>query len=135
MNHMFKCKALSVNSIASIKCLWVSFLENPHETSLVLQGIPRGLKGLLHMLNATVSPTTVDLCFLFLLCFFHFVLLRDQKNVSLGVFDECQILHIWPLNLYLLGSQLCHFLMFLLVFGVSSVLQVTDIRMQLKGRN
>jgi hypothetical protein len=24
------------------------------------------------MLNATVSPTTVDLCFLFLVCFFFF---------------------------------------------------------------
>jgi hypothetical protein len=27
-------------------------------------GIPRGLKGLLHMLNAIVSPTKEDLCFL-----------------------------------------------------------------------
>ena len=32
-------------------------------------GMPKGLKGLLYMLNATVSPTTADLCFLFLLCF------------------------------------------------------------------
>jgi hypothetical protein len=39
-------------------------------------GMPRGLKGLLHMLNAIVSPTTTDLCFLFL-GVFHFVLLRD----------------------------------------------------------
>ena len=52
-------------------------------------GMPRGLKGLLHMLNATFSFTTADLCFLF-----HFVLLRDQENVSLRVFDECQILHV-----------------------------------------
>jgi hypothetical protein len=40
-------------------------------------GMPRGLKGLLHMLNAIVSPTTVDLC---VSCFdfiFHFALLRD----------------------------------------------------------
>jgi hypothetical protein len=29
----------------------------------------RGLKGLLHMLNAIVSPTTTDLYFLFLTCF------------------------------------------------------------------
>jgi hypothetical protein len=28
-------------------------------------GIPRGLKDFLHMLNATISPTTADLCFLF----------------------------------------------------------------------
>ena len=32
-------------------------------------GMPRSLKGLLHMLNAIVSLTTADLCFLFLLCF------------------------------------------------------------------
>jgi hypothetical protein len=30
-------------------------------------GNSRGLKGLLHMLNATVSPTIADLCYLFLL--------------------------------------------------------------------
>jgi hypothetical protein len=29
------------------------------------QGMPRGLKGLLHMLNAIVSPMKADLCFLF----------------------------------------------------------------------
>jgi hypothetical protein len=44
-------------------------VENPHETSLVM---PRGLKGLLHMLNATISPTKVDLCFLFFICIFFF---------------------------------------------------------------
>jgi hypothetical protein len=52
-------------------------LENFHETSLVLYRTPRGLKGLLHMLNAIVSLTKADLC---LFCFnyaFHFVLLRD----------------------------------------------------------
>jgi hypothetical protein len=27
-------------------------------------GMPRDLKGLLHMINAIVSPTTVDLCFM-----------------------------------------------------------------------
>jgi len=36
-------------------------------------GSPRGLKGLLHTLNAIVSPTTADLCFMllfyFLFCF------------------------------------------------------------------
>ena len=33
--------------------------ENPHETSLILLGAPRGLKGLLYTLNAIVSPTKV----------------------------------------------------------------------------
>ena len=69
MNHVFKLNVLSVNNMVPIKCLWVSLLENPHETSLVLKGIPRGLKGLLHQLNATVSPMTMDLYFFFLLCF------------------------------------------------------------------
>jgi hypothetical protein len=32
-------------------------------------GMPRGLKGLLHMLNAIVSPTKVDLCFVFFVVF------------------------------------------------------------------
>jgi len=33
---------------------------NPHETLLVHLGEPRGLKGLSHMLNATVIPTKVS---------------------------------------------------------------------------
>jgi hypothetical protein len=41
-------------------------------------GMPRGLKGLLHMLNAIVSPTKAELCFCFE-CAFHFVLLRTSK--------------------------------------------------------
>jgi hypothetical protein len=70
-----------------------------------LLGMPRGLKGLLYMLNAIVSPMIEDLCFLFLMCFsfdsglrflvfnvfFIFVLLGDKQNVSLKIFDECQI--------------------------------------------
>ena len=31
--------------------------------------MPRGLKGLLHTLNAIISPMTVDLCFLLSFCF------------------------------------------------------------------
>jgi hypothetical protein len=31
--------------------------------------MPRGLKGLLHMLNAIVYPTTKDLCLLLSCCF------------------------------------------------------------------
>jgi hypothetical protein len=33
---------------------------NPHETSLVLLGMPRGLKGLLHILNEIMFPTTEE---------------------------------------------------------------------------
>ena len=47
--------------------LWFSFWDfvgissaNPHETLLVHLGWPRGLKGLLHTLNATVIPTKVS---------------------------------------------------------------------------
>jgi hypothetical protein len=32
-------------------------------------GIPRGLKGLLYILNAIVTPTIEDLCFLLSFCF------------------------------------------------------------------
>jgi hypothetical protein len=39
-------------------------------------GMPRGLKGLLHMLNAIVSPTKEDLCYCFHVIF-CFILLRD----------------------------------------------------------
>jgi hypothetical protein len=39
-------------------------------------GRPRGLKGLLHTLNAIVYPATEDLCLL-LSCYFGVVLLRD----------------------------------------------------------
>jgi hypothetical protein len=38
--------------------------------------MPRGLKGLLHMLNAIVSSTKEDLCYCFQVIF-CFVLLRD----------------------------------------------------------
>jgi hypothetical protein len=32
-------------------------------------GMPKGLKGLLHILNAIASSTTTDFCFLFFMCF------------------------------------------------------------------
>ena len=32
-------------------------------------GMPRGLKGLLHTLNAIVPPLTADICFLLSFCF------------------------------------------------------------------
>ena len=59
-------------------------------------GMPRGLKGLLHMLNAIVSPTTMDLCFLLLFCF-SFCFAKGLAKCKFGVFDERQILHIWTL--------------------------------------
>jgi hypothetical protein len=46
-------------------------------------GMPRGLKGLLHMLNAIVSPTKVDLCFLFSLCF-HFCFAKGLAKCKFG---------------------------------------------------
>ena len=53
-------------------------------------GMPRGLKGLLYMLNAIVSPTIADLCFLLSFCF-----VKGLVKCKFGVFDEYQILHIW----------------------------------------
>jgi hypothetical protein len=46
-------------------------------------GMPRGLKGLLHMQNAIVSPMKVDLCFLFLLCF-HFCFAMGLAKCKFG---------------------------------------------------
>jgi hypothetical protein len=36
-------------------------------------GMPRGLKGLLHMPNAIVSPTKEDLCYCFHFILFYFI--------------------------------------------------------------
>jgi hypothetical protein len=66
-----------LDNMKCAQCLWVLFLENPHETSLVLYGIPKGLKGLLHMLNATVHPTKAGFIFYVVHFIFCFVLLRD----------------------------------------------------------
>ena len=38
-------------------------------------GIPRDLKGLLHMLNAIVFPMKADLCLLSLMCFFFIIII------------------------------------------------------------
>jgi hypothetical protein len=52
-------------------------MENPHETLLVLWGIPRGLKGLLHTLNATVYPTKAGFILDVFHFIFYFILLKD----------------------------------------------------------
>jgi hypothetical protein len=46
-------------------------------------GMPRGLKGLLHTLNAIVYPTKVDLYFLFSLCF-HFCFAKGLAKCKFG---------------------------------------------------
>jgi hypothetical protein len=46
-------------------------------------GMPNGLNDLLHMLNAIVSLTKADLCFLFLLCF-HFCLAKRLAKCKFG---------------------------------------------------
>ena len=56
-------------------------------------GLPRGLKGLLHMLNAIVTPTKRSIG---LLCrFFLFVFLEDEQKIGMGAFDKCIFLHIF----------------------------------------
>ena len=45
-------------------------------------GMPRGLKGLLHMLNAIVSPTTANLCFLLSFCV-SFYFAKGLAKISL----------------------------------------------------
>ena len=46
-------------------------------------GMPSGLKGLLHMLNAIISPTIADLCFMFLL-YFHFCFAKGLAKCKFG---------------------------------------------------
>jgi hypothetical protein len=55
----------------------------PSRDFTCLLEIPRGLKGLLHMLNAIVSLRKVDLCLLFLLCF-HFCFAKELAKCKLG---------------------------------------------------
>jgi hypothetical protein len=46
-------------------------------------GMPKGLKGLLHMLNAIVSPMKADLCLFFSLCF-HFCFAKGLAKCKFG---------------------------------------------------
>jgi hypothetical protein len=60
---MFAWKSLFVNNI--VPKMFVGIIAGkPSRDFTGLLGMPRGLKGLLHMLNVIVSPTTTDLCFM-----------------------------------------------------------------------
>ena len=56
--------------------------------------MPRGLKGLLHMLNAIVSPTIADLCFLLSFCFAK----RLAKYKFGGIWWVPNIAYLGPLT-------------------------------------
>jgi hypothetical protein len=58
-------------------------LEKPSRDFTHPLGMPRGLKGLLHMINAIVSPTKADLCLLFSLCF-HFCFAKGLVKCKFG---------------------------------------------------
>jgi hypothetical protein len=45
--------------------------------------MPRSLKGMLHMLNAIISPTKVDLCFLFQM-YFSFCFAKGLVKCKFG---------------------------------------------------
>jgi hypothetical protein len=47
-------------------------------------GMPSGLKGLLHTLNAIVSPTKADLCFSFFYLCFHFCFAKGLAKCKFG---------------------------------------------------
>ena len=71
-NHVFLRKFMFVNNIA-LKMFVGIIAGKPSWDFTHPLGMPRGLKGLLHMLNAIVSPMIADLClmlwFYFLFCF------------------------------------------------------------------
>jgi hypothetical protein len=63
MNHVFVQKSLFVN-IWCFKMFVGIISGKPSRDFTCPLGSARGLKGLLHMLNAIVSPTTANLCLL-----------------------------------------------------------------------
>jgi hypothetical protein len=67
-NHVFTWKFLFVNNIELRMFVGIIAVKPSRDFTHPLWML-RGLKGLLHMLNAIVSPMTVDLCFLFWFCF------------------------------------------------------------------
>jgi len=75
-----------------------------------LLGSPRGLKGLLHMLNAIVSSTTANLCFMLWFCFSFCY----AKGLAKCKFDD-----IWLVtNIVYLDPLICYFLIFFVSFGI-----------------
>jgi len=61
------------------------------------RGSPRGLKGLLHMLNAIVSPMTADLCFL-LWFYFSFCFAKGLAKCKFGdIWLVSNIVYLDPL--------------------------------------
>jgi hypothetical protein len=61
VNHVFVWKSLFVNNIVLVDIISGKPSRDLFTCPL---GSPRGLKDLLHMLNAIVSPTKEDLCFM-----------------------------------------------------------------------
>jgi hypothetical protein len=81
-------------------------------------GIPMNLKGLLHMLNAIISPTTADLYFL-LWFYFSFCFAKGlAKCKFVGIWWVPNIVYLDPLNSNLLNLSFCYFLMFLVSFCI-----------------
>jgi hypothetical protein len=68
-------KFILFNDIALTMFVGIISVKSSQDFTCSL-GIPRGLKGLLHMLNAIVSFRTADLCFM-LSFVFHLILLSD----------------------------------------------------------
>jgi hypothetical protein len=68
--------------------------DKPSQDFTLPLGSPKGLKGLLHTLNAIVSPTEEDLCFMLWFCF-SFCFAKGLAKCKFGVFDECQKVYIW----------------------------------------
>ena len=63
MNHVIMWKSLFVDNI--VLKMFVGIIAGKRSQDFTrLLGMPRSLKGLLHMINAIVSPTIADLCFM-----------------------------------------------------------------------
>ena len=67
MNHVFVWKSLFVNNIVQKMLVVIIDGKLLRDFTHPLR-MHRGLKGLFHMLNAIISPTTVDLCFMLSFC-------------------------------------------------------------------
>jgi hypothetical protein len=63
MNHVFCMKILVCQQHSASMFVGIIYGKPSQDFTHPL-GSPRDLKGLLHTLNAIVSPTTADLCFI-----------------------------------------------------------------------